>query len=83
MISPAHLGTFLLDDGREKLFNEKSIESSRKLGKCMKEQAAIRNFDFIDAADYVEASKEDGVHLDAKNHIKLAETIAKHVESIL
>lgn len=57
---------------------------------CSKELAGeyrkvARNYDchFLDGAEAAEASMEDGIHIDAKNHEKLARAIYDKVCSIL
>jgi lysophospholipase L1-like esterase len=45
--------------------------------------ATARNCPYLDAAQVVSASDEDGVHLDAEAHGALAEAIAERVRSLL
>lgn len=82
IISPAPIGRFRPELGAMMQLNIDSIENSWKLADRLKEQAELNGFYFMDAAEYAEVSKEDAVHLDAENHAKLADAVAKKVKEI-
>lgn len=64
-------------------FDEKSVAESRKVAAALKEVCDRYQVDFLDGADYAEASLLDNIHMDEENHIKLAEGIyAKLMEII-
>lgn len=56
-------------------FNEKSLQTSRKLASFYEIVAKQWDCLFLNAADYAEASSIDCLHMDANNHKKLAEAI--------
>ncbi|WP_155831589.1 MULTISPECIES: hypothetical protein [unclassified Butyrivibrio] len=45
-----------------------------------KQLSEMYNTYFLDAADFVEVSEADGVHIDADNHRILAEAIFKKIK---
>jgi lysophospholipase L1-like esterase len=57
------------------LFNEKSIELSKKLAPVFYAIANKHDCNFINAQDYIFSSKIDGFHLDPEAHKKLAEIL--------
>lgn len=64
-------------------FDEKSVAESRKVAAALKEVCDRYQVDFLDAAEYAEASLLDNIHMNEENHIKLAEGIyTKLMESI-
>ena len=56
-------------------FDEHSVAVSRQLGSSFRRTAEEKNILFLDAADYVKVSETDGIHLDADNHVLLANAV--------
>ncbi len=56
-------------------FDERSIEKSRQLAAVLKIMAAEEQVSFLDAADVVQPSQIDGLHLTEPEHRKLAEAV--------
>ena len=59
---------------------ENAIEVSKKLAEHYKILSEIYKIGFINAADYVEVSKEDSIHMDAANHEKLGKVVAEYIK---
>ena len=53
---------------------------SKKLAKYYKQVADNFNCEFMDASLYAQASDIDAIHMDEKNHQKLAEAIYKKIK---
>lgn len=64
-------------------FDEKSVVESRKVAAALKEVCDRYQVDFLDAAEYAEASLLDNIHMDEENHIKLAEGIYAKLMKII
>ena len=54
-------------------------ELSRKLPPMYRAMAAECGAAFLDAGKYIKSSQVDGIHLDAEDHLKLAEAVAESV----
>ena len=82
IITPAYIREAALGSPLGLEFDENSIQKSRELAGIYYEIARRYDCYYMNAAVYVEASKVDGLHLDAKNHKKLADAIATKVREI-
>jgi lysophospholipase L1-like esterase len=58
-------------------------EISEKLPGRYRQFAKEIGVDFLDAGEFVQSSDRDGIHLDAQEHKKLAEAVARAVRDIL
>lgn len=56
-------------------FDEKSVIESKKMADEIKKVCDRYNVEFLNAADYAEASLLDNIHMNGENHIRLAEGI--------
>lgn len=84
IISPVHLRDEIVD--RQSLFgefDENSLKQSKFLSQTFKEVADQYEVDFLNAARVAEASIVDCIHLDEKNHEKLAKAVIDKVKEIL
>lgn len=63
-------------------FSKASEIKTKNLSKFYKNIAGTHNCEFLDAAEHVNPSKEDGVHLDKEGHKKLAEVLADKIKKI-
>lgn len=76
IIAPIHIG-----EGYQKIprtteqFNQNSYETAKKLSIYYEEIAKQYHCAFLDAALYAKASTIDAIHMDARNHQKLAQAI--------
>ena len=62
---------------------EGGSEKSRSFSPLLGELASSRGCPFLDAGAVIRSSDQDGIHLDAGEHRKLGEAIAKEVRKIL
>lgn len=81
IVSPLHIlknknGNY---DGN---FSKSSEIKSKNLSKFYKKIARTHNCKFLDAAEHVAPSKEDGVHLNKEGHKKLAKVLADKIKKI-
>ena len=62
---------------------ENAVKVSNELADWYKSLADMYGCEYLDAAEYVKASKADGVHLDAEEQRKLGEVIAECIKRIM
>lgn len=67
----------------EGYFDERSIKISKELDREYQKIAETYKCWYLNAMDYTEPCKEDGVHLDRAGHEKLAEALEKKMKKIL
>lgn len=82
IVSPIEITEDRLDFKPLDVTDEKSILSSRELGRHMKIAAEQSGCEFIDAALYIKPSPVDGVHLDEEGHAKLADIVTAKVREM-
>lgn len=63
-------------------FNETSLAQSKLMASAISQVCSRYNVDFMNAADYAEASLTDCIHLDEINHRKLAHAIHTKLQQI-
>lgn len=84
VVSPIHLGANLARrEGPYGIFDENSILQSRALAGELKAVSEAYGADFLDAADYAEASDADCIHMDEENHRALALGIEGKLRAML
>ena len=64
-------------------FDETSIKISKELGREYQKVAETYKCWYLNAMEYTEPCKADGVHLDREGHKKLAEVLEKNLKKIL
>lgn len=64
-------------------FDHTSAEKSNELSTCYRQVAQAHEFAFFDAALVAEASEHDQLHMDAENHLKLAEALFQFIPTLL
>ena len=82
IISPVRLRDELLESFLKIEFDQNSIQKSNELGELFFGVTRRRHCYYMNAAAYAEASKLDGLHIDAENHKKLAEAVAVKILEI-
>ena len=65
------------------LWGEDGVERSKGFADAYREAAALYGWDFLNAADYAEASEKDGIHMEPEGHAALAKAVAEKVKEIL
>lgn len=75
LVSPIWLGEGVWEEGFDPEFNEKSVETSKKLKGIYQKIAKEYGCDFLAASDYVGPSEADREHLSKKSHKILADVI--------
>lgn len=70
-------------DVMEGYFDEISVKTSRALDQEYRKVARAWGCHYLNAGDYTETCKEDGVHLDREGHRKLAEALEGELWKIL
>lgn len=63
-------------------FDSESILKSQKTGEIYKKISNKYNLDYFDLNEYVNPSKEDGLHYDANGHKIIAEKLSKFILSV-
>jgi len=58
------------------------VELSGNLPKFYQALALEAGADFLDAGKFIKSSELDGIHLDASEHLKLAEAVAEKIRSM-
>lgn len=83
LMSPPHLGDNLDESWLAEYYDcGSAIEYSKELSKWYRRLAKVYNCQFLDTADFVQASKIDACHMNGENHIKLGTKVAEIVKSI-
>ncbi len=62
-------------------FDAYSLIQSQKLAEETARICESYQVDFMDAADYAQASETDGIHMDEENHRKLAQAVYEKIKS--
>lgn len=75
LVSPPHIGEGIRNSVFYESFRENAICRSKELSGYYRKVAEKYNCIFFDSARYVEASKEDSLHLTPEAHKKLAEEL--------
>ncbi len=65
------------------VFFRDKYEESRKFAEYYKEVAELQNVDYLDAADLLEVSEVDCVHMDEKGHEILGKAVARKIEEMI
>lgn len=63
-------------------FDEKSVNESKNMAVAISKVCSHYHVDFMNAADYAEASLTDNIHLDEENHEKLAEAVYMKLQEL-
>lgn len=61
-------------------FDDKSVDESERLADVLRNICEKYGVDFLDAAEYAEASLIDNIHMDEENHVKLGKALAERVK---
>ncbi|TWI59900.1 SGNH/GDSL hydrolase family protein [Halalkalibacter nanhaiisediminis] len=84
LISPIQVGEGIKEAEFADMFNfEKSLTTSKEFAKQFKRVAEKYGCEFMDAAEFAQATPLDQIHLDADGHQKLGVAIAEKVKEIL
>ncbi len=65
------------------LYSEKAVETLKGFASAFSDMAKTEDVYFLDAGSTAQASDTDGIHMDIKEHKKLAQAIAEKVKEIL
>ncbi len=79
LVSPPHIGEGMETSVFSQSFSKRAIGESVLFAKNYKEVADEKGCIFFDAAEYIEPSEEDSLHLTEDAHITLAEKLAEVV----
>ena len=79
LVSPPHIGEGMSESVFSTSFSDRAIGESVLFAKNYKEVAEEKGCIFFDAAEYIEPSEEDSLHLTEDAHITLAEKLAEQV----
>lgn len=83
LVSPPRIGEDMPNSPFSRSFSPRSLKESYGFSKYFREVAQAKNCIFFDAADVVEPSAEDSLHLTADGHIALSEALADLVREIV
>ncbi len=83
LVSPPHIGADITRSPFFGEFTESAIERSKELAGLYRQVAEKYACEFFDAAEYVEPSETDSLHLTAKGHRRLANRLARRVRVIM
>lgn len=82
LVSPPQIGEGIGSSAFYGAFLENAIVRSREFPKWYRKVAEEYNCVFFDAAEHIQASKEDSLHLTPEAHAKLAEELSKVVDTL-
>lgn len=77
LLSPSHINENILKSNFRFLFDEISIEKSKKITLIYEKIAKEYNCKLLDLNKLVNTSKIDGLHYEAEEHKKIAESVIK------
>ena len=77
LLSPSHINENILKSNFRFLFDEISIEKSKKITPIYEKIAKEYNCKLLDLNKLVNTSKIDGLHYEAEEHKKIAESVIK------
>jgi lysophospholipase L1-like esterase len=81
LMSPASI--FKIDSSLfELFFNKESIQKSQQLAAHYEKLAQEEDCSFLDIGPLVEISAKDGIHLDEKSHMPLAQAVAQKIKAL-
>ena len=83
VVAPPPIGDNVMDTLFRDIFGEYAVRVSRDFGVEFQRMCRLMRCDFLNAGEYVSASRADAVHLTAEGHLRLAEVLADKVRSIL
>lgn len=84
LISPPYVSDAIRESWLGDSFGyENAVKLTKELAGWYKTLSDMYDCEYLDAAQYVQASDADGCHLDAQNQKKLGEVIAERVKEIL
>jgi lysophospholipase L1-like esterase len=82
LISPVHAREEIMESFVRLEFDQSSIQKSHELAELYFDVARKHDCYYMNAAVYAEASKDDGLHLNEKNHRKVAEAVGVKIKEI-
>ena len=82
LVCPPEIGEGIVHSPFYGSFYENAIERSRELPKCYRQIAERFGCFFVNAAEHIQPSPVDSLHLDPEAHAKLAEVLAETIRSI-
>lgn len=83
LVSPILLGEGVWEEGFDPEFNEKSVETSKKLKVVYQKIAEENGCDFFAASDIVSPSAADREHLSVQSHAAFANAVYQKLKEIL
>lgn len=82
IVSPAPLRDTVFPSDMGYMYDEHSIEKSKRLAPLYEELSKRYGFDFFDAGSVISTSDEDGLHLSSEAHRALALGLSKAVSEL-
>ena len=83
LVSPPVVGDWIMKTHFAEVFGPEAPEKSRKFAAEFSRYARLMRCEYLDASLYAEPSKEDALHLNQENHLRLADAMAAKVRDIL
>lgn len=81
LLVPSTIKENILNSFFNTLFDEKSIEKSKKLPEIYQKIAKVFELDLIDLNNIAETSSTDGLHYDVKGHKKIADKLIEFIKT--
>lgn len=83
VIAPAPINEGIYNCEFASMFNfYEGIQKSKDILQVIKEVARAQKCEFLDASQYITASKIDGLHLDEESHEMLGKAVAHKIEEL-
>lgn len=83
IVSPVSIRDNIADSHFWGMYDLESVRLSKELARIYEPLSKRYGCEFMDAAQYAEASLLDSIHMDAENHEKLAEALCQKIKEIL
>lgn len=81
LIAPPEIGEEITNSEYGDSFDKKSVYHSRLFAHAYEEVAKEKGCHYLNAAEWVKPSPKDFLHLEAAEHVKLAEAVAEEILS--
>jgi len=83
LVAPPVVGDWIMNTRFADVFGEEAPEKSQKFASEFARYARLMRCEFLDASLYAQPSREDALHLNQENHLRLADAMTRKVREIL
>lgn len=82
LVAPPPIGDNIKESPYYGMFDERSVELSKKFSELYKAIAEVNGCEYLDAGEFIESGREDALHFSLEDHQKLAKGMADKILSL-